>query len=866
MLPFILIISIIFLACLLFLFLRKRIRNKLLSEQENIVTKLTNRISSYFFADKTRQENIFDISLLIENKYSNEIIIQRQKKELTDCFCNMYEQIKHFIKRANSHKININPILFDFVKGFESTESVVLEHNNRVKKYILEENKNFFDNCLSYPLDYQQRLSVISEEENSLVVASAGSGKTSSVVGKIKYATQIKNTDPNKILLISYTHKAANELTERANIKDLQGYTFHKLALDIIAKNTKIKPSICENTDALFISVYRNLIKDKNFQKSVVDFFVYYDEETALWEENKKMRREALSNLKKQEIKAFLPDMDGNDIYVKSSEEKQICFALSCLGIRFRYEEAYQHDVADETHAQYKPDFSIYYNKNGKTHRLYLEHYALDKDDNVPPWFAQQNNIPYSQANERYKKSIAWKAETHQKYNTLLIHTRSSDFQTYEDIKDKIKELLQNYDIPFEEKNEQDIFQVIVPQNSKQEKTFIRLLSTFCTLLKSNCKNLDEVLQKSRANKDYRNHKAIKNIFSQVYVYYNSLLKEKNQIDFTDAILWATDILKHKQENLYDLIIVDEFQDISIDRYNFLLALRYGNPPAQLYCVGDDWQSIYRFSGSDMSLFKDFAYYFGYTDVNKIETTYRFGNPLVKLSSDFIQKNSSQIQKDIHPFKQINTEIEFVDYERKAYCETVLQIVNSLPKDKSVFLLGRYNFDDYYLSFMFEGYKKAEKYYYIIGSRHLEFMSVHKSKGLEADYVILLQCNDDVYGFPSKIERDSILNYLLNKSDNFPFAEERRLFYVAITRAKLKTIVMYDKRFPSRFVKEFIFPDSVEASCYTKHINANKRWTKQANNFLITLRKEGKSVKQISKKMGRSYTSIVMQMDKLGIK
>jgi DNA helicase-4 len=146
---------------------------------------------------------------------------------------------------------------------------------------------------------------------------------------------------------------------------------------------------------------------------------------------------------------------------------------------------------------------------------------------------------------------------------------------------------------------------------------------------------------------------------------------------------------------------VDEFQDISVDRYNFLKVLREGNSPAKLYCVGDDWQSIYRFSGSDMALFNQFPEYFGATEINKIETTYRFGEPLVSLSSNFIQRSKAQIQKNIHSFSsEMRTELEFYAYDRRDYCNTIGQLVASVPSDKSIFLLGRYSFDDYYLSFI----------------------------------------------------------------------------------------------------------------------------------------------------------------------
>lgn len=151
----------------------------------------------------------------------------------------------------------------------------------------------------------------------------------------------------------------------------------------------------------------------------------------------------------------------------------------------------------------------------------------------------------------------------------------------------------------------------------------------------------------------------------------------------------------------------------------------------------------------------------------------------------------------------------------------------------------------------------------MIGGRKIEFLTVHKSKGLEADYVILLQCNKDTYGFPSLVSDDPVLNYVLTKSDQFPFGEERRLFYVAITRAKMKTIVLYDKRFPSVFVNEFLHPENVSEESYKKHPNAHKRWTRRSDQFLLELYNEGKSVKYIASKMGRSQTSIVMRLNKL---
>ena len=187
-------------------------------------------------------------------------------------------------------------------------------------------------------------------------------------------------------------------------------------------------------------------------------------------------------------------------------------------------------------------------------------------------------------------------------------------------------------------------------------------------------------------------------------------------------------------------------------------------------------------------------------------------------------------------------------------------IVASIPAGKSVFLLGRYSFDDYYLSFTFPSVKRGNKFFYLIGGREIEFLTVHKSKGLEADYVILLQCNKGTFGFPSEMSDDPVLNLILGKGDEFPYGEERRLMYVAMTRAKIRTFVLYDRKMPSVFVTEFLHPEQLRID-YSPHKNANKRWGKRGDAYLI----EGKSIKQISQLMGRSQTSIVMRLENLGI-
>ena len=629
--PNLLIIAICLVAILLAAIAARRLRLK--KEAEQLSAKIrcipsyeSNRINEERrFAISTCDERFFiDIATDLEACFANCYITFLQEKEFSRYYTDYYKEADALVPQLKTFGIKPSEVILKFLHDFDNIGKLVRLHNQQVIQNSLDRHKLFFDHCLKYPLDEQQRRSIVSEEDNCLVVSSAGSGKTSSIVGKVKYLIEIKKVDPTRILLISYTNKAAAELTERMGIEGLRGYTFHKLALDLIGQQTGNKPSICDNTDALFVKIYRELLADSRFRKHAVEYFVDYQSNEADWEKRKNERRQQLSEQKDMRLKALLPDMDGKQIYVRSEQEQKICFVLSSLGVQFRYEEPYEYPVADAMHSQYKPDFSIHFERDGKPQRLYLEHFGVDEHGLVPAWFAKDRNISYEEANQKYNDGIAWKRAAHEKFGTRLITTSSVDFYR-SDIRETLKQLLLDAGVPLQERTDVELYSMVLPEGSKQEKAFIRLIATFVTLLKSSCRSLKDVLKQTNEADDRRSEFVVKNIFRPVYERYAEALRSSGQIDFTDAILQATELCRATHPVSYEYIIVDEFQDISVDRYNFLKALREGNPPAKLYCVGDDWQSIYRFSGSDMALFNNFAAFFGPTEINKIETTYRFG-------------------------------------------------------------------------------------------------------------------------------------------------------------------------------------------------------------------------------------------------
>jgi DNA helicase-4 len=464
-------------------------------------------------------------------------------------------------------------------------------------------------------------------------VSSAGSGKTSCIMGKVKYLTEVKHVDPRRILLISYTNKAATELTTRLATPGLRGYTFHKLALDIISQQTGTKPSVCDQTDRLFLNIYQELSKNEAFQKEIVNYFCL-DLNEEDWEKKKRERREKLQDIKAKTIRATFPDMDGNAVMVRSNDEKLLCYFLTSLGVKFRYEEPYEHRVDDELHSQYKPDFSIYYEKDGKQHRVYLEHFGIDEHGMVPLWFAKDKGISYEEANQKYGDGIEWKKSVHEKYGTKFIYTKSAEIfaslsDNYVKFRQALKDRLIQAGVPVHELTSQELYYMVVPKNSAQEKTFIRSIISFITLMKCNNKNINEVMNNVREEHDKANLNIIHGVIKPVYEAYEQNLHEMHEMDFSDIIRQATELCKKTCPLELEYIIVDEFQDISLDRYQFLQALRGKNKAVHLFCVGDDWQSIYRFSGSDMALFGHFEKYFGNSEFDYIETTYRFGEPMI---------------------------------------------------------------------------------------------------------------------------------------------------------------------------------------------------------------------------------------------
>lgn len=604
-----------------------------------------------------------------------------------------------------------------FISNFNSLESSIQQRNN---EYVIKELKTS-DNILSdiegKSLDVQQRKAVVIDEDNNLIIAGAGSGKTTTIAGKVKYLTERLNVDKSKILLISFTRKSAKDMIDRIRMKmniDLPVMTFHKLGKDIIAEVNGEAPEVFDPKKVDIKSLLQSFInhskKDANYSNKLLDFLSYFLKPYKSLEEFK-TDAEHNNYLKEQKFEGYkiiqTTTKDGVEIKYrerfKSQEEVLIANFLFRNQIEYQYEEKYQYKTASKMFGQYKPDFYL------PEYKIYIEHFGIDKNGKVPDWFKGDET---KTAQEKYSEGIEWKRAEHLENNTKLLETYSWEQKEGNLIKN-LTDKLTNQNVKLNPLSDDDLWKYLTENIPEDIDVFTQLINTFLVLFKSNNENIKTLASKALQDNDKRAIYFLE-IFEPIYINYENYLKEKEEIDFSDMINIATKTITTNQYTSdYDYIIIDEFQDISKSRYQLIKALLDQKPSTKLFCVGDDWQSIYRFAGSDIGIFTGFEEYFKTStlkDFNRktnssiIEQTYRFDNKLINVSSNFILKNPNQIVKTLKSNKQSDLEAitfhKYNDADKKgtnqyiALDKAIKEIIKSNPKSKtSILFLGRYEFD-----------------------------------------------------------------------------------------------------------------------------------------------------------------------------
>lgn len=642
--------------------------------------------------------------------------------------------------------------------------------NVRITDAVLRNYASYFDSIEEHPLTPSQRQAVASDEDATLVIAGAGTGKTSTILAKIGLLLKTGQCRPEEILAISFTRKSAAELGERVDLKlgvKLDIHTFHKLGLNIIGQAGGRKPRLAPFLEDPLAkakhldSIVQVLRENADFAERLVDFMAF----------NQFPEMRAWNFVSLAEYRGWLRannvmSLDG--VAKKSLEECLIANWLILHGVPFVYEDPYEHDTRTPERRQYCPDFHL----TGTN--IYIEHFGVDEDD-LP--------APYINAQE-YQRGMAWKRGIHLENETKLIETFSWQHSNGT-LLSKLEQNLTTLNCKFNPISDTEALHLL--NKSGAYTSFGKLLGTFLTLYKGNGSKLIDPTVRTSGHSHGR-ERAFLEIFDSVLQEYESQNQEAGQIDFEDMISQAIQLVQTGAwTSSYRYILVDEFQDLSPGRAELVRALQVSHPDCALFCVGDDWQSIYRFAGSDIGAMTRFESIFGVTCRVPLDTTFRFSDFTIATSGRFVLKNPAQIRKVLKAVKREETP-SVVLYKRRndeSRLEWALcRIMDEASGQANVLILERYKFD-------LPDEANLKKLQRRFRGLTVGAMSVHAAKGLEADYVVV-GLRGGEWGFPATKADDPLLAMVLTQADEYQYGEERRLFYVALTRARCKTFLVCD--------------------------------------------------------------------------
>ncbi len=806
---------------------------------------------SKIFNRKKIVENVDCKRLMNLEEYMNSLLAQNQyisRKEYVSRLLEDKETIEHFEILEKNDLFNAlctkNHISVKEAKNtitqYKNFEKIVDQHNDNYIRQELIKEKDYLDHILeevdpNIRLDDDQRKVILTDEDYCLVIAGAGAGKTTTVAAKVKYLVEKKHIDPSQILVVSFTNKAVQELRDKLN-KDMKIdcpiATFHSTGNAILHKESQEKLNILDSAKLYFILLdyfKSSVLTNTSLVNNLILFFGSYfdapyegDDLNAFFntiaKSNYSTMRSDLEDFKRQVIDTRTKKMVTiqNEV-MRSYQEVEIANFFYLNQIDYEYEPMYPYDIMFSK-KPYTPDFII---KEGDK-VAYLEHFGISED-------GKSNRFSDDEL-QAYKKAINDKVKLHRSHGTKLLYTFSS-YNDHRPLIDHLKEELENNGFELHPRSNQEIMQKLVAsEENRYIRKLVNLVCRFIRNFKTNGYKAEDFNRMAHSTQNVRTRLFL-DICNDCYLEYERYLKENNAVDFEDMINESARILKEVKEMKKKLdfkyIIVDEYQDISKQRYDLVTALSEVTN-AKIIAVGDDWQSIYAFSGSDISLFTQFEQKMGYAKLLKIVNTYRNSQEVIDIAGNFVQKNKSQISKDLKSNKSITDPVIIYTYDESykaknadrktgkdyALASAVVKALDQIveynkqegkPLNSSILLIGRFGFDGDHLerTGLFEYIDRGSKVRCVKYPKlNITFMTAHASKGLGYDNVIILNGRNEMYGFPAKIEDDPVLSLVVKEDRSYEYAEERRLFYVALTRTKNRVYIVAPMSNPSEFLLE----------------------------------------------------------------
>ncbi len=669
--------------------------------------------------------------------------------------------------------------------------------NEKFISIEIQEYDDLFNKVEKYGLNLKQKRAVVVNEKNNLIIAGAGTGKTSTIMARVAYILSKKLVREDQILLLAFSKDAAEVMKDR--IKEKTGYqvevkTFHALGLSIMGQVEGEMPPVFARDLLQFTRLVQRLIEkaasDSKILNLMANYFLYYmqpfrDEFTF----------DKLIDYKDYCISNKPRSMNGDA--VKSHGELVIANFLFRNSVGYEYEARYPHKASNRKKKRsYQPDFTVTV-PTSYGNKIYIEYFGINR---------KMETAKYIHAST-YLEEMEWKRNQHKKNKTILIELFYYDHQEG-NLEQRLKEELSRYGVVLNPLSNEEVLAIMnkAGEVSKLARMMVPILNHY----RSNNYTIDHLFTRSaeifsgpnkvRADSFIR-------IFAPVCEEYAKFLQERGEIDFDQMIGKATEYVRSgKYSSPFKHILVDEFQDISFARARLVMALKDKVEDSTFFCVGDDWQAIFRFTGSDIHLMTDFESGFGDTARNVLDETFRFNNKIAELSGAFIMRNDHQIKKQIKTRECVGATRVFVSLQPpgRPEEEEVIDLLNRIASKKpdvkqTVLVLCRY------------GLKKKSIDKDLIKRRaptqiKVEYQTAHASKGGEADHVIVRDMSQGLLGFPSGIEDDELLDLVLPKPEGFEYAEERRLFYVVLTRARESVYLITPQEQQSKFISELLSP------------------------------------------------------------
>ena len=638
----------------------------------------------------------------------------------------------------------------------------------------------------------EQAAAIATDEDVTQVIAGAGTGKTAVITGKVAHLVRNLGVNPWQIPVLAFNTKAAQEIRERLppDLGQVEARTFHSFGRQVIA-DTETKPVVSPlaKQDARLKRAIRRWLSEtpnevthfgaylRNEYRSPFDFgtFRQYVEFVRSCDLRTLAREPPDPPPATTSRGSAGPETDRNPLHVASLEELLVANSLTLHGLRFEYQAAY--DVALKTREDrqfelYRPTFRL------SDHDIYIEPFALDENGRAPRHFTH------------YEARVDWKRRAHEHFGTQLIEVHSRECAD-DSLSKRLREKLEDAGLKARPTHTRGLLDRILVRTRLDD-----LLSTFLKHARGAGLSPDELQRRASQGGAPTRSLAFLRIFESIREKYEQELAARKELDWDDMIVRGAALIeKGRWTSHYRYVLVDEFQDISVGRMRLLEALK-GDDVA-FFVVGDDWQSINRFAGSDLSLFQQCERHLGHVERRDLGRTFRYGEAILGPTSEFVQSNPTQTRRELRSGSDAPDDgiTVVATSEPEAGIIEALDDIEAAsikggaeyPKS-SVLVLGRYRNSR---SDVPGGNDRA---------LDLNFSTVHGAKGLEADYAVVL-----MGGFPSRKQDDSLLQMVLPPTKGaVPYGEERRLFYVATTRARRGLYLVDNDRRPSPFVWELL--------------------------------------------------------------